>query len=422
MEEKMEQAADREATWLKRSFEDFNSATERMQEAFAGLEQRFKLINLELEQKNRELERVLDEKEKIRSYLETILENLTSGLVVTGSDGRIRLMNSRAEKFSGRGGNWYGLSIGEIFAGLGNDGVNLSVEPLQAFRFRENGRMLEVSSSIMKQGDGADVETIFVIRDVTRLARLEEMEKRSEKFAALEEMAATIAHEIRNPLGGIELFASLLRKDPGNERSPDRAYEIIKAVKHVNNRISNLLLFTKRPQPLTKKVHINRLVEEVLSFAAPIIESERISLSVAYAEGEPWINGDSELLKQVLLNLILNALQAMPREGRLGLETRFIASGGAVEQDGKARDVELIVTDTGEGIPPESVNRIFDPFFTTREGGVGLGLAIVHNIIDMHGGLVAAERLDGGGTVMTITLPLAEPLRAPHQLSTPPVE
>ncbi|HET58086.1 MAG TPA: hypothetical protein ENN35_06555 [Deltaproteobacteria bacterium] len=422
MEEKREQAADREATWLKRSFEDFNIATERMQEAFVGLEQRFKLINLELEQKNRELERVLDEKEKIRSYLETILENLTSGVVVTGSDGRIRLMNGRAEKFSGRGEKWHEMLIGEIFPGLENDGINLSVEPLQAFRFRENGRMLEVSSSIMKQGNGSDVETIFVIRDVTRLARLEEMEKRSEKFAALEEMAATIAHEIRNPLGGIELFASLLMKEPGNERSPDRAYEIIKAVKHVNNRISNLLLFTKRPQPLTKKVHINHLVEEVLSFAAPIIENERISLSVEYAEGEPWITGDSELLKQVLLNLILNALQAMPREGRLGLETRLIASGGAAEQDGNARDVELIVTDTGEGIPSESVKRIFDPFFTTREGGVGLGLAIVHNIIDMHGGLVAAERRDGGGTVMAITLPLAEPAGGPHEMPPPQVE
>lgn len=399
-----------EALLLKRSFEEFNSATERMQEAFAGLEEKFKLINLELEQKNLELERALNEKELMRSYLETILENLTTGIVVTDEKGGINLVNESAGLFSGvhdrsaDRSEWKGRSAGDIFPEIVDGGSVVPGRSCQGVRRRVAGRILEVSSNVIDGPDQGSRETIFVIRDVTRLSRLEEMEKRSEKFAALEEMATTIAHEIRNPLGSIELFASLVMKEPGSERSRDRAAEIIKAVRHVNNRVSNLLLFTRRPQPVIKQINLHRLIEELLSFARPIMENERVRLSIDLTEGEPWIAADEEMLKQVFLNLILNALQAMPEGGDMTIETRVSFPSGL---GGIAGDVEIIVGDKGEGIPPEAIKRIFDPFYTTREGGVGLGLAIVHNIVDMHGGIVAADSREGEGTMMTVTLPLS---------------
>lgn len=397
-----------EALLLKRSFDEFNSATDRMQEAFNSLEDQFNRINLELERKNSELERALREKEEIRAYLEKILENLTNGVVVTDADGRIELMNGSAEKLSGLPRReeekpWQGRHFSQLFPDIWSKETYVPGDNLQNVRRRINGRILEVSSSPMPAPDKRSLETIFVIRDVTRLARLEQMEQRSEKFAALEEMAATMAHEIRNPLGSMELFASLLMKEPNSERNRDRAYEIIKSVKHVNNRISNLLLFTKKPNPVVKRVVLHDLMDDVIAFSKPIIENERILLSVKYAEREPWLAGDSEMLKQVFLNLILNSLQAMPDGGRLGIETRL-----ALSEDIVAGDVEILITDTGEGIHPDTMKRIFDPFFTTREGGAGLGLAIVHNIIHMHGGVVAADGGEKGGTVMTITLPLAD--------------
>ncbi|MDD5475602.1 MAG: ATP-binding protein [Syntrophales bacterium] len=417
---------DEEALLLERSFDDFNSAAERMQEAFNSLEEQFNLIDRELERKNLELEKALRDKEEMRSYLEMILESLKNGVVVTDSEGRIQLMNGSAEKYSGlvQGEEeqpWRGRNVTQLFPTLWSGFSFTPGEVINNVRRRVNGRMLEVSSSPMTARNGEDPETIYVIRDVTRLARLEEMEKRSEKFAALEEMAATMAHEIRNPLASMELFASLLMKEPESDRSRDRAYEIIKSVRHVNNRISNLLLFTKRPSPIVKTLELHRLVDDVLAFSKPIIENENITLSVRYDESEPRIAVDAEMLKQVLLNLFLNSLQAMPDGGELGIETRLIPPGENTLDEGRliARDVEISVTDSGEGIPREVMQRIFDPFFTTREGGAGLGLAIVHNIIDMHGGIVAADISEEGGTVMTITLPLvdfAEPVHAGKEL------
>lgn len=409
-----------EALLLKRSFDEFNSATDRMQEAFNSLEEQFFQINQELERKNRKLERTLREKEELRAYLEKILESLTNGVVVTDSEGRIELMNGRAEKLSGLSREegetfWKGRHVSNLFPDIWGDGSFVSGETVQSIRRRINGRILDVSSSRMSAPDKKSLETIFVIRDVTRLARLEQMEQRSEKFAALEEMAATMAHEIRNPLGSMELFASLLMKEPDSERNRDRAYEIIKSVKHVNNRISNLLLFTKKPGPVVKRIALHGLIDEVLAFSRPIIENEQIILSVEYGEWNPWLSGDAEMLKQVFLNLILNSLQAMPDGGRLGIETRHVPSGETV-----AGDVEILVADTGQGIPSDMMKRIFDPFFTTREEGAGLGLAIVHNIIHMHGGVVAADGGETGGTVMTITLPLvavSEPIQTRKEYS-----
>ena len=179
----------------------------------------------------------------------------------------------------------------------------------------------------------------------------------------------------------------------------------IKSVKNVNNRISNLLLFTKRPQPVFRRLRLHELIDDVVTFAKPIIENEEIRLTVRYDKSDPDVEGDGEMLKQVFLNLILNALQAMPEGGEFAIETRVSVSEGRAWQNG-ASDVEILFDDRGAGIPSDHMPKIFDPFFTTKDGGSGLGLAIVHNIIDMHGGAVVADHNEWGGTLMNITLPV----------------
>jgi signal transduction histidine kinase len=220
------------------------------------------------------------------------------------------------------------------------------------------------------------------------------MAKRTEKLAAMGEMAANIAHEIRNPLGSIELFASLARKETTDRKNQERLMQIISSVKSMDNRISNLLLFARRPNPAMRSLRLHRILDDVLHFTRQVTERDGIVLRERFSARDPLVRGDAEMLKQVFLNIILNALQSMPEGGRLTIATA----------QRETATVEISFSDTGAGIPEENLRRIFDPLFSTRERGAGLGLAIVHNLVDLHGGAIEVES-GAGGTVFTVSLP-----------------
>jgi PAS domain S-box-containing protein len=396
---------------LQESFESFNSATRKLQDAFSNLELKFENLNRELEQKNRRLESILAEKEEVRNYLETILESLTTGVIVTDLAGRITMMNGCAACFTQMGQDAAGKNITDLFCRseeLDRHGSDrASSRRLHGKRkIRVGERILEVLTSPVKTKEGTRVGTVHILLDVTRVEKLEEMAKRTEKFAAMGEMAADIAHEVRNPLGSIALSASLLLKGLNDEKSRDRASRIIHSVRNVDNKIANLLLFTRRPEPVFRDLRINDILQELLKFCAEILDKEGIRLNVSLAGANPLVRADGELLKQVFLNIILNAVQAMRGGGELAIGARLHTD--PVLRPGMQRMIELRFADTGPGINEDDRKRIFDPFFSTREGGGGLGLAIVHNIIDLHRGTVDVERGAGGGSVFTVLLPLLE--------------
>jgi PAS domain S-box-containing protein len=396
---------------LQESFESFNSATMKLQEAFLNLELKFENLNRELEQKNRRLESILAEKEEVRNYLETILESLTTGVVVTDLGGRITMMNGCAGRFTGMGSDGAGKDIAELFSGSEamdkyRSDRTASRELQGKRKIRLGKRILEVLTSPVKTRESSRVGTVHILLDVTRVEKLEEMAKRTEKFAAMGEMAADIAHEVRNPLGSIALSASLLLKGLTDEKSRDRATRIIHSVRNVDNKIANLLLFTRKPEPVFKDLRIYDILQDILKFCTEILDKEGIRLSVRLTGANPLVRADGELLKQVFLNIILNAVQAMRGGGKLMIEARRHTDPAL--RPGMERTIELRFADTGGGIREEDRKRIFDPFFSTREGGSGLGLAIVHNIIDLHRGTVDVERGERGGSVFTVLLPLLE--------------
>lgn len=384
--------------FLLQSFEDFNEATLRLQKAFRHLEQKFEDINRELEIKNAELERTVAEKEDVKNYLLNILESLTTGVVVADLEGKIATLNRCAEGLLGCSqGAAFGRPVETVLPGVVSCGAE---EPVgrKGRKIRINERIIEVVGSPMKAKDGGVMGRVLILRDVTRIEKLEEMAKRTEKFAAMGEMAATIAHEIRNPLGSIELFASLLMKDSRGEKERERLTQILSAVKGMDNKISNLMLFTRNHNPLMRPVDLHGVLREVIGFSEQIVRRKGISLSAKYAGGRPCILGDVEMLKQVFLNLVLNAVQAMPGGGRLGIET-------FLDRSGPESVADIRISDTGIGIPEENLQKIFDPFFTGREEGTGLGLAIVHNIVDTHRGSIDVES-GSGGTIFRIAFPL----------------
>ncbi len=396
---------------LQQTFHDFNNATASLKAAYAKLEHKFENINLELATKNQELEKTIAEKEDMKNYLQNILESLTNGVVVTDPAGHIETINHCAGIFTATDreevkGKHISLLFGDISPELWRDILFSAYHRGDAgHKIKLKGRTLEIFGSPVLARNGQEIGTLFILRDITRIEKLEDMAKRSEKFAAMGEMAANIAHEIRNPLGSIELFASLLIKDLPEKKDRDRVAKIVASVKNMDNKISNLLMFTKNKLPLSKSLNIHVILKDTLFFAEQLALQGNISLDLVLVEEEPFVLGDEEMLKQVFLNIIFNAFQAMPEGGHLHIETKNSSAGHRLEKGWPF--LEIIFADDGIGIPVENITKIFDPFFSTREGTSGLGLANVHNILEMHKGAIHVERGSEKGTIFTILLPLA---------------
>jgi signal transduction histidine kinase len=269
-------------------------------------------------------------------------------------------------------------------------------------------RILATSGSPLKDASGGAIGTLHIIRDITEMKELEKQGKRVERLSAMGEMAVELAHEIRNPLGSIELFASLLEKELTDGSDPRRWAENIRIGSHsLNNIVSNMLHFANPLTPDFAQVDAHEVIREVVRFADPIMKQRDVHIEESLNARQNMVHGDRELLKQMLLNLILNAMQAMPSKGSLAISTRDINElpGGA-----QCPAIELCVEDTGLGIPAENLNRIFDPFFTTNKNGTGLGLSVVHQIVNRHSGFISVRSEVNKGTTFTIVFPRAHSL------------
>ena len=396
---------------LVESLESFNKATTELQRAYARLEERFALLNRELESKNEELSASVEEKERTRNYLHNILESLINGVIVTDIEGKIQTLNTCAETLTGiRQALAAVRHFRDVCESSAAGGVS-GGDPAQGFgaeagsKVKTAGRTREVCCSPFKSPAAELIGHVLVIRDVTQIEKLEEKAKRTEKFAAMGEMAANIAHEVRNPLGSIELYASLLLKNLADDKNRERAGRIISSVKNVDNKISNLLLFTRRPLPQMKVIGLHQVLTEVIEFSEQIIEQAGIEISVYMDTSDILIMADAEMIKQIFLNVILNAQQAMPEGGEISIMTR-LAPESPLEP--RVRLAEIILQDAGPGIPAADRSRIFDPCFSTKENGSGLGLAIVHNIVSEHNGLITVDNAPQGGMEVSISLPVAQ--------------
>jgi signal transduction histidine kinase/putative methionine-R-sulfoxide reductase with GAF domain len=221
---------------------------------------------------------------------------------------------------------------------------------------------------------------------------------RSEKLAALGQLAAGIAHEIRNPLTSINiLIHSLTENLPSGTSHREDLQVIEEEIHRINEIVDQFLRFAKPAPPLLEKGDVISIFEETLQLLRPQIEKQRIIVQKEFQPLLPILM-DREQMKQVILNLLLNAVQAMPKGGYLALK-------GHIPEDDQW--IKLSIQDSGVGIPGEDMNKLFDPFFSTKEGGIGLGLSIAHRIIDQHHGKIEVESAPGKGTLFTLWLPIS---------------
>ena len=395
--EKMDIQDSAETRLLLKAFETFTHASSSLESAFSQLQAHARRLTEELEAKNLELEKSLREKQDAQNYLKNILERLPCGVLVLDEDGSLALCNSMASEVLEAGGK-FSLSREmrhHFTASISADGPQFEVEIPFVHGSRE--RTLATSGTHLTDGTGRKSGTLHIIRDITEMKFLQEQSKRLDRLSAMGEMAVELAHEIRNPLGSIELFASLLVKELSGD--PKRWAENIRmGIRSLNTIVSNMLHFTNPAAPEFSMLDLHELIEEVVKFAAPIMQQRQVHVAMDLSAASPVICGNRELLKQMMLNLVFNAMKAMPSEGSLTIRTRNI--GRTTEEVHEL--LELQIRDTGVGIPPENLNRIFDPFFTTNKNGTGLGLSVVHQIVEQHSGSIRVSSEVNHGTTFTI--------------------
>ncbi|MDY6986505.1 MAG: ATP-binding protein [Thermodesulfobacteriota bacterium] len=401
---------------LAQAIDSFNGAALRFERHYRHLERRVKGLQIELGEKNRALKTHLREKEEMESYLHNILESLTVGVVVIDMKGNITTFNRSAESITGLiSQEVVGKNFDELLGINFFQDLQLHFESLKDIEehkkletviYSECGAPTHLSLSIspLRTPQREKTGIVLGLQDITQMKRFEDEANRTSRLSAMGEMAAKMAHEIRNPLGTIELFASTLMKDlQDNSESMSLAEHISSGVKSINSIICNLLLFIRPEQKAEFKcIDVHVPLKDSLFFSKHLMDStKKIDLVTTFASEPIMVQGDQELLKQTYLNLILNAIQSMPNGGRLTISTRKVE-----HRQGLSQSAQIRFTDTGTGIPRVAMDRIFDPFFTTRTRGTGLGLSIVHNIMKLHEGTIDVHSTEMSGTSCIVTLPL----------------
>jgi two-component system sensor histidine kinase HydH len=341
---------------------------------------------------------------RIKAFSDSLVENMPIGLVATDARGKLIAFNQTAEAIlKHTAGDAIGKPAEEILPESCRELLQTLAAEQQVIE-REidcaaaDGRTvpLEMIATTLREEDGAFLGHVLLFRDMTEIRRLEEEIARSRRLASLGSLAAGIAHEIRNPLSSIKGFATCFRERcRDNPEDREMAEVMIREVDRLNRVITQLLEFAR---PLT----MNRVLAPlpaVIRHALKMVEGEarkkRVTLEMDLSAEIDEVPLDADRMTQVLLNLCLNAIEAMEAGGVLRVSV--------APQD--ERTVRITIADTGIGIPREDLHRVFDPYFTTRSSGTGLGLAIVHKIVEAHGGEVRLESEPGRGTTVTILLP-----------------
>ena len=347
--------------------------------------------------------------------LYSILDCLPTAVVALDKDGKIVTFNRAAEQITGfkadsvTGKNFDGIFNIDHFQNselrFKNLASNEKTTEIKT-QFKLNGQdhlHLSVGIAPVLSSEDSKIGTVLSLRDVSGIKKIEEQASRTGRLAAMGEMAVRIAHEIRNPLGSIELFSTMLKDDLQDfDELKVLAEHISSGVKSINNIVSNLLLFIRSDHQLDRQIiDVHEALKDSLFFAGHLIDAhDGIDVVTEMTDEMLFINGDLELLKQVFLNLILNAIQAMSEGGRLCISTRKGNGHQGVQR------AEVLLSDTGCGIADVDLPKIFDPFHTTRKKGTGLGLTIVHNILRMHGGHIEITSNEAVGTQCLVALPI----------------
>lgn len=339
-----------------------------------------------------------------QAFAAAVVNSLPVGMVTCDPSGRVALVNQQIAGMLGAKidqmigapiSSLGGLDWPDIAEALDRDEIILDKE-MALKTPRDEIIPVSLSATSVRNEEGLYLGRLYVLHNLTEVKSLQEQVRRNERLSALGSLAAGVAHEIRNPLSSIKGFATYLLgkiKDDGPDK--DAARVIIQEVDRLDRVVTELLEFA-RPERVKLDQHdVNEVIERSLRLVSSDLTAKNIQLSFARDPNLPLVRIDAERLTQALLNLFLNAVQALPVGGRLEVSAEQVPGRLLIK-----------VADDGPGIPPDMLMNIFNPYFTTKPSGTGLGLAIVHRIVEGHGGQIIVDSKPGHGSTFIIDLPV----------------
>ena len=342
--------------------------------------------------------------------LEMVMESMSDGVLVTDRENRILLVNKSAERMLPFSPGelaervlWECIQDKEIAAFFRRSLVGLDKVVDREFTLSE-GFVRTLALSVMPLVRAGSIQgNVIHIEDITEKRVKEARLRRAESLAALTTLTAGVAHEIKNPLASIGIHIELIRKTLSGRKSVSarQVAENLEVIKEEVERLNRIVVdFLFAVRPLNTELILdepNRLVRELLEFLRFELEQAGIRVELALLEPSPLIRLDEKYLKQALLNIIKNAISAMPQGGTLRIESQR-----------KGASLQLKVSDEGVGIPEGNLDKIFEPYFTTKEFGSGLGLTLVYKIVKEHLGEIAVSSQVGSGTTFTLSFPIPQ--------------
>lgn len=382
-------APEQKAQELQRAFDVFNQVSLGLTQAYEALQARVESLTAELAVANGELRRQYREKEALSERLSLLLDALPAGVVVLDGDSRVSEANPAARTMFGEpvvGGDWSALARRKLKVTDAPDEWLLD-----AYR-------VAIAESPLDSAGGR----LLLIHDITAAHELKANAERNQRLAAMGEMAASLAHQLRTPLATALLYSSNLAQPELAEVARVRfAGKATDQLKRLERLIQDVLLFARGESIGRDVIPVANLVVEAAQTMEPLCQEKGIGFCVASQVADSIITGSRKALGGALLNLLENALQACEGRSEPGGDIRLEA-----RLDGQ--QLRVSVRDTGAGIAPEAQARIFEPFFTTRGQGTGLGLAIALGVARAHGGTIEVSSAPGQGSEFVMMLPVGE--------------
>lgn len=398
-----EATLDRES--LARAFESFTHAAGSLENSYTMLQGELARLRRELEVKNRDLAVSLAENQRIQTYLSSLLEDLPCAVLAVDAKFHLRFLNPQADTLF--------ISLPEQRLAVG-DPVPDSLRPILnevlaepagaervwAFQCPDGPKFAAVTCAARPQGSGARAEWLFILRDVTEQKRLEKEHESARRMKALAEMTALLAHEIRNPLGSLELFTGLIKSATEDQADVSQWVVHLQAgLRALSATVNNVLHFYSLPPSQLAPLDIVQLIAKTVEFLQPLALQRGMGIELTPACQEIYVSADAYRLQQVFFNLAINAFRAMSAGKRLKIRA------GVVQQNGK-RAAKIEFEDEGVGIPAENMEKIFDAGFTTVKSSPGLGLAVCKRVTAQHQGALELRSKVGQGTTFSLYLPV----------------
>jgi two-component system sensor histidine kinase AtoS len=352
-------------------------------------------------------------------FFRHLVGSMRNGVIAFHRDGALALINDEAYRMFGltRGAH----DIGRPFADVLRErppvirvlasAFELSHLPNRAeLRLKDLNRVVGYTLSQVKNERGEIIGAVMYFKDLTRVEQLEERERLRDRLASLGEMAAGIAHELKNPLAGIEVMAGLLRRQVGDSPGAHTLLaDIMSEAKLANAIVVEMLEFVRPVRLQVERTDVVDVLQQSITMAESKTRRGEVAVAVQVEPGLPMIEGDHHQLSQVFTNLLANAFEALEGKGHITIA----AVASVIEEDPAFAGLQppmptvvVDVVDDGPGLPADATDKIFDPFFTTKPQGSGLGLAIVRKIVDAHDGRIDVHSVPGAGVRFRVTLPV----------------